>query len=196
MKILICGDSFAADWTVKYPGQGWPNLLAEDYAVTNLAQAGCSEYKIYQQLLSSNLNSFDCIIVSHTSPYRIYVSCHPVHKNDLLHKNSDLIYNDIKFHAQTNKDLDVIVKFYEQYFDLDYAKFVHDCIIEKIIIHLAQFTGKIIHITNLPDTQLPADTAHSKSINFNTIFQTHAGLLNHYNEIGNQTIYQAIKREL
>ena len=29
MNILICGDSFAADWTVKYAGQGWPNLLAQ-----------------------------------------------------------------------------------------------------------------------------------------------------------------------
>ena len=50
MKILICGDSFAADWTVKYPGQGWPNMLAEIHEVTNLAQAGCSEYKILKQL--------------------------------------------------------------------------------------------------------------------------------------------------
>ena len=48
-NILIIGDSFAADWTVKYPTVvGWPNLLAKNYNVVNLAQAGAGEYKIYQ----------------------------------------------------------------------------------------------------------------------------------------------------
>ena len=61
MKILILGDSFATDWTSKYPqGKGWPNLLAEKFDVTNLAQAGISEYKILKQIKSvSNLEKFD-----------------------------------------------------------------------------------------------------------------------------------------
>ena len=54
MKILICGDSFAADWTIKYPGQGWPNMLSQQYEIVNLAQAGCSEYKILKQLEFTN----------------------------------------------------------------------------------------------------------------------------------------------
>jgi hypothetical protein len=58
-KLLICGDSFAADWTVKVKEKGWVNLLAQDYKVTNLAQAGCSEYKILKQLQSVNLDKFD-----------------------------------------------------------------------------------------------------------------------------------------
>ena len=64
MKILICGDSFAADWTIKYPDKkGWPNLLAEHHNVINLAQAGCGEYKILLQLLSVDFTQFDQIIV-------------------------------------------------------------------------------------------------------------------------------------
>ena len=56
MHLLIIGDSFAADWSVKYADKkGWPNFLAEKYSVTNLAQAGCSEYKIKKQLDSVNL---------------------------------------------------------------------------------------------------------------------------------------------
>ena len=102
MKVLICGDSFAADWTVKYTGKGWPNLIAENYTVTNLAQAGCSEYKIYLQLASANLDQYDAIIVSHTSPNRLPVEVHPVHSNDPLHKNSDLIYTDLKGHIDTH----------------------------------------------------------------------------------------------
>ena len=58
-KLLICGDSFAADWQVKYPqGQGWCNLITQYYHVTNVAQAGCSEYRIYQQFLSYNQDFF------------------------------------------------------------------------------------------------------------------------------------------
>ena len=43
MKLLILGDSWQADWNVKhntYPG--WPNLLANEFDVTNIAQAGVS----------------------------------------------------------------------------------------------------------------------------------------------------------
>ena len=49
-NILICGDSFAADWTKKYNGNGWVNMLCNDFNITNVAEAGVSEYKIYQQL--------------------------------------------------------------------------------------------------------------------------------------------------
>ena len=45
MKLLVAGDSFVAEW----PGdEGWVKLLANDYDVTNVAQAGVSEYKIPQ----------------------------------------------------------------------------------------------------------------------------------------------------
>ena len=66
MKILIVGDSFAADWAIKYKSiSGWPNLLAEKFEVVNLAQAGVSEYKIYQQVLSvTNIKEFDLNIHS------------------------------------------------------------------------------------------------------------------------------------
>ena len=61
-KILICGDSFSSDWSPEYPDcQGWPNLLAKDYKVTNLSQAGCSEYRIYKQIKSKNLDNFDFV---------------------------------------------------------------------------------------------------------------------------------------
>ena len=47
MKILVAGDSFAAEW----PGDdGWVKLLAQSHEVTNVAQAGCGEYKIFKQI--------------------------------------------------------------------------------------------------------------------------------------------------
>ena len=61
MNVLIAGDSFAAEW----PGtNGWVKLLARDYDVTNVAQAGVSEYKILQQIQTANLDEYDLIIVT------------------------------------------------------------------------------------------------------------------------------------
>ena len=71
-KILIIGDSFACVWPNEVTG--WPTQLAQQYDVTNLAQAGVSEYKILKQLLNFEKENpwwqhdFNCVIVSHTSP--------------------------------------------------------------------------------------------------------------------------------
>lgn len=190
MKILICGDSFSADWTVKYPGIGWPNMLANDYQVTNLSQAGCGEYKIYLQLLSVDLTQFDKIIVSHTSPNRIYIKDHPVHAGDPLHKDSDLIYTDLKDHAKRTKSLQPIIDFYENYFEIGYAEFVHSLICEKIKEHLSSFNGKILHIANLNWENL---YQFDDMLHFEYLFKTNRGLMNHFNDKGNAVIYNKIK---
>jgi hypothetical protein len=191
--LLICGDSFAADWTVKYPGWGWPNKLAECFDVTNLAQPGCGQYKIYQQLLSVDINKFSTILVSHTSPNRIYVRTHPVHHNDVLHKNSDLIYTDILEHAKNDKSLSSIVDYYENYFDLEYAKFVHSMTCEKIQNLLTTATGKILHVAHSP-----WDNLHQfdNMINFEWVFKKHNGFMNHYTDRGNKIIYDLIVEKI
>jgi hypothetical protein len=102
MKVLVVGDSFAADWSVKHKNCiGWPNLLTQHHQVTNLAQAGVSQFRIYQQLCSVDLEQFDCIIITHTSPQRVVTKRHPVHANDALHKHADLIFSDIEHHKHT-----------------------------------------------------------------------------------------------
>lgn len=188
-NILICGDSFAADWTAKYAGTGWPNMLAKNYAVTNLAQAGCSEYKIYLQLLNADVSKYDAIIVSHTSPNRIYVKQHPVHHNDVLHKHSDLLYADIAEHVKQNKSLISILDFYEKYFDLEYATFVHNLMCKEIEQHLKQFNVPVLHITNIDWNGL---YKFNNSIDFNWLFQKHRGLINHYDDEGNKIIYETV----
>ena len=32
-KLLIAGDSFAANWRIKYNGAGWVNLLENDFVI-------------------------------------------------------------------------------------------------------------------------------------------------------------------
>ncbi len=188
-KLLICGDSFAADWTVKYEGKGWPNLLSDYFEITNLAQAGCSEYKIYKQLTSVDLTKYDRIILSHTSPYRIPIETHPVHYKDKLHKNSDLIYNDIKEHSKKNNKLISIVEFFENYFDVEYAIFTHTLLCEKIDTLLRHVSDKVLHVTNIDWTDL---YEFQPMLNFEFLFDSNRGLLNHYNQEGNNIVFKTI----
>jgi hypothetical protein len=190
MKILICGDSFSADWTVKYQGRGWPNLLAEQHDVVNIAQAGCSQYRIYQQILSQDLDQYDAVLISHTSPNRIYVKQHPVHHDDPLHCNADLIYTDIREHAKTRPELDCIVEFYTRYFDLDYAAFTHNLICEKIQQVLEPFPGRVIHSTNLPRDGL---YVWPDMVYFTDLMDPrYKGAMNHYNDTANRMVFDRI----
>jgi hypothetical protein len=196
MKVLIAGDSFSADWTVKYKshGLGWPNMLAQDFDVTNIAQAGSSIYRTYLQLTGLDIHNFDTIIITHTSPNRIYVKEHPVHKNDSLHKDADLIHTDIKYHAKENKDLQVIVDYFEKYYDLDYACFVYNLIEEKIDRLLDEHQGRVIHMTNLPR---PGLYKFKNMLDFTFLMgKRYHGIMNHYNQQANEIVYNTVKQEL
>jgi lysophospholipase L1-like esterase len=187
-KILILGDSFSADWTVKYPDQiGWPNMLSKDFDVVNCSQAGVSEYKIWKQLLSQELKQYSHIIISHTSPYRIPVETNPLHKNDILHSACDFIYEDVK--ESNDPNLNVVIEYFEKYFDMEYARFVHQLIIDKEISYLQSFSENILHLNRFTETDLSVKNV----INFNTLFKKHRGLINHFTIKGNKQMYQDIK---
>lgn len=186
MKILIAGDSFAADWTVKHKGHvGWSNLLAQEHSVTNLAQAGCSEYRIYKQLVSQTLSNFDLIIVSHTSPYRLYVAEHPLHSENQLHKDSDVIYSDIKGRVP------VLEEYFENYFDLEYARFVHTAtgkeIKELLNGHLS------LHLQHV-EGNMPCDFEHT--LDLSKEWKKYRGLINHYSDEGNSVIYNTVSNRV
>jgi len=182
MNILICGDSFAANYNaagvLEYPG--WPQILSKNHNITNLAQAGCSQYKIYLQIQKAQLSTFDRVIIFHTSPYRIYIKDHPYLKNTQLHYASDLIYNDIE-NQSPFEDQQLLVKFFKKYFDLEHAEFIHQLIYEKIVAIMS--TVPTFHAgINLPNLTL--DTSN--------IFKKHRGNVNHFDKVGNQIIAQNI----
>jgi hypothetical protein len=181
-KILISGDSFAADWTKKYDGQGWVNMLENDYDVTNIAQAGVSEYKIYKQIKNINYYDYDEIIISHTSAYRIPVEVHPIHSKDILHYNCDFIYSDIKEH-KNNTEIKCVVDLYEKYFHIDYALFIHDLIVKEI----NELCPNAINITFF-------NSFNKNAIQLEDIFLENKGTMNHLNEKGNKIIYNKIKK--
>lgn len=182
-KLLIVGDSFAADWTVKYSGYGWVNKLTEDFEVKNIAEAGVSEYKIYKQLLNQNLLDYDYIIVSHTSAYRIPIEEHPIHKGDALHKNCDLIFSDVQEHTD-NYIMKTAYDFYGHIFFPEYFIFINSLIYKEIKL----LSDNMIHITFF-DSFYENDV-----IKLENIFLENKGTINHMNDNGNNIIYNKIKK--
>jgi hypothetical protein len=197
MKILLCGDSFAADWTKKSAdAKGWPNLLAARYNVTNLAQAAVSEYKIWNQVKSADLSKFDTIIISHASPNRIHCVNHPVHADNPLHKDSDLIYTDVLAHRD-NSDADLAVKFFERYFELDYYQDIAELICKDILNILGEYAHlNQIHLVNINKKPLYNFLPY---IDINPIFTKHrgpSGSENHLTDQGNQLVLDLLEKQL
>lgn len=185
MKILIAGDSFAAKWT---ESGGWPELLAKEHTVTNVAQAGVSEYKILKQIESVNIEDFDRIIVSHTSPSRVHTKEHPLHKEG-LHANCDLIYNDIADRlVWLNPSLRTAQDWFKYHYDDSYQKDIYILIRKEIRRYLSG--SKYISITHLPiSTELALE---HNNISFGTVWQQHKGKINHYTEQGNKIIFKQL----
>jgi len=195
MKILICGDSFAADYTVKYTDKGWVNYLAEKHCVLNLAQAGCGIYKIYKQLYSQieNLKTYDRVIISHTSPYRIHVESHPLYNNDLLHKECDFIYEDLVCKKEKYTEITCVVDYFEKYFSLEHAKFTHFLTCEKIENIIDTNGINCLHIAHTDWTGL---YNFKNMLNFHHYFKKYRGNINHYNAKGNEKIFKSVSERL
>lgn len=176
-NILICGDSFASDWTVKNNRPGWVNFLQN----TDIkAQAGVGEYKILKQIQSSDLELYTHIIISHTSPYRIHTLTNPLHTDDVLHYACDFIYEDVK-----NRLVDV-EKFFTEYFDFEYSLYVH----KKICKDIDEITSKYntIHINHIDWTDL---YKFKDQIDFSKIKKT-INKSNHYSDKQNKIVYNKI----
>lgn len=195
MNILIAGDSFAADWTVKYKNhKGWPNLLSDLYEVTNVAQAGVSEYKIYQQIIKiPDIQIYDVVIVSHTSPYRAVTRRHPLHYKDVLHKDSDLLLNDIEFHARSikgwlNASLRAADSYLKYHYDIEYHETVYRLFRKEIDLRLLGLPTVVVN--NFP--WQPSDTVSRYTVDCIEIQKTHPGLINHLSNKGNQIVFDMV----
>lgn len=191
-NVLIIGDSFASDWSPKYNTYpGWPNLLANKHNVTNVAQAGVSEYKIYKQLLSiKNLEKFDVVIVSHTSPYRIYTKQHPIHKDDILHNSADLMINDLSYHASKLKNMFNLslrcgLDFFKYHCDESYLETVYELFREKINSGLKN--KSVIVISHLK--HLEPFITEEVVLNYSDLHKTSPGMSNHMSAEANQVVY-------
>jgi hypothetical protein len=189
VNILVAGDSFAAKW----PGtsSGWPDLLSKKFSVTNIAQAGVSEYKILKQLESVDLNNFDLVIVCHTSVSRVHTAKHPIHTS-ILHKDCDLIIADIESKFNWfNPSLRSAVNWFRYHYDDVYQKDIYQLIrsqINSIIgipyISIDHFEESVI--LGMEDIRL----------NFSNYWPSVRGDVNHYNQQGNIHVYNHISKTI
>ena len=186
MKILIAGDSFATVWPNSQ--LGWPTLLAKKYHVVNLAQAGIGEYKILKQIESQEINNFDLVIVSHTSPSRLHTNNHPVHKEG-FHKNCDLILNDlINRSSFRNPSLKAAQEYFKYHYDDQYQIDIYNLIRRqiKLLITVPYISMSHIDIVN----QLAVETNH---IDFSRLWSKERGSINHYTIEGNSKIFETLE---
>lgn len=188
-KLFIFGDSFAAKRNSIDQNLGWPELLTNDYTVTNFAECGVGEYKILKQIESVDLQQADKILISHTSPFRVYVKDHPIHNTSSTHNNCDIIFSDIE---QLEDDFSRSCKLYFKYiFDEQYAIDIHNLICEKI--HAVTQQLSVLHITHFDYSTLYNFTP---MLNFYEHWQKNKGSVNHYSLKGNQYVYDQIKGNL
>ena len=189
------GDSWAADWSSKYTEyQGWPNILAEQLTVTNIAQAGVSQYSILKQLQNTTPADYDAVIISITSPYRLYTPKHPVHTEG-LHENSDLIYTDLEYHLTEqpdNKRIQSAIGFYKHHFDTEHAEYMHQLLVEDTL-----------KMCDPETTIVTSNIAHNEQyvkqhqyVDGYPVWQTYPGRINHLSAEGNDIFASNIRRLL
>ena len=186
MKILIAGDSFATVWPDSQ--LGWPTLLAKKYSVVNLAQAGIGEYKILKQIQSQEINNFDLVIVSHTSPSRLHTNNHPVHKEG-FHKNCDLILNDlVNRSAFRNPSLKAAQEYFKYHYDDEYQIEIYNLIRKQIneLITIPYISMSHVDIVNT----LSIEANH---LDFSKLWSKERGSMNHYTVEGNFKIFETLE---
>lgn len=193
MKVLILGDSWAADWS-QYHSEylGWPNILAEQYDVTNIAQAGVSQYSILKQFDTVDLRDYDHTIISITSPYRLYTRQHPHHKTG-LHRNADLIYADCEYHAGEYPDNESLVtarNYFKYHFDTEYAEQLHHHWVDRCLNRL-EFHNTTV-TSNIADNSDYVG-AHTY-LDGHPVWHTYPGKINHMSAEGNEVFARNIEQ--
>jgi len=190
--IALLGDSFAAEYNADTPG--WVDILAEEYSVNNVAQAGVGEYKILRQLKdleSTNPNwkkLYNCVIVAHTSPFRVHTSKHPLHKKG-LHKDCDLIYSDLKNRFDWfNESLATAKNWFVHHWDDDYQLGTYKLVREEI----KRIIGDVPYLA-IDHFGLSANiSTETNKLDFSDFWLLNRGNVNHYTVEANQTVAKAV----
>jgi hypothetical protein len=176
MKIFVFGDSFAAN------ENGWVKTIPGD--ITNFAENGIGEYKIYKKIMT-NLN-FDKAIVCHTSPWRVHARRHPIHCKDPNRSNNDFLLNDVEHYSKLNNEMSLVNSYLMKYYDPDYQLDIYKLLVKEIM-NLKDTINITFH--NREDTDLI-------QTNFNDIWKTHPGEINHMSAEGNEIISKKVQELL
>lgn len=187
MKILIAGDSFATHSRSMHDNMGWPMQIAQTHEVTNVAQAGVSEYKIIKQLHAQNLNAYDAIIVVHTSPNRVHVKQHPLHADSQTHYACDLIYQDLEASESDDPVVHAGLEYFRHVFDPEYYLDIY-CMMLSTCNHMTKHRPTL-HVSFF-DNRVATPFEHFNCL-YN-VYRKHPGSVNHLNRTGNTAAYRII----
>lgn len=191
MNLLIAGDSFGAQWPKKNNNIGWPSLLVKDFNVVNVSQAGVGEYKILKQLESVDLNKFDAVVVNHTSPGRVHTRQHPIHSSG-LHKDCDLLYNDIDRPFDLfNRALRSAKSWFQYHYDDQYQIDIYTMLRQEIN---RKIDRPYLAVSHMP---ISSDLSFEKNhLDLSGVWARHRGDVNHYDKEGNHLVAMSIENEL
>lgn len=181
-NVFIVGDSFAA-----HDPRGWTCQLGQEFAITNLASNGSSQYRLLKTVIDTDLDPFDSVVVVHTSPNRIYIEQNPYYKNSGTHANCDLIYEDIRSRLP-DKFATHVTWWFENVFDLKQAHDMHELLCERIIqlvSHKPAIHMSFFEIGHIPGIEILHGT-----------WQQNTGKTNHMNETGNRLVAEFVKNQL
>jgi len=176
MKVYIFGDSFAANPI------GWASHL--DGNISNFAENGIGEYKIYKSVKKS-LN-FDKAVICHSSPWRVHTRTHPVHKNNPTRYNNDFMLNDVAYHSKINKDMKLVNEYLKNYYDPEYQEDTYSLFVNELMQ-----IPNTIHITFHEQSDTKQITH-----NYNKIYKKYPGDINHMSLDGNRIIAEKIQKLL
>jgi hypothetical protein len=144
----------------------------------------------------TDLEKYNVVLIAHTSPSRVHTRKHPIHSNDSLHKNADLIYADIEYHGNKitnifNASLNSGVGYYKFHYDAEYYTTIYDLIRAEIYRLL---TGK--KAITLINFDLPKDGHDTAKVDLRDIIKKYPGKINHLSITGNELVYKRILNEL
>lgn len=188
-KILICGDSFTTDFGIS---ESWVTRLAQVHQVDNLSRAGISEYKILKQLESKQelLGHYDLILVSHTSPNRVHIDEHSIHKHSKTHHQSDLLFSDVEYHLAQNPT-DPVLNAAHGYFLHIFDPVYYDDLYQLMQMRIKEILQpyNAIHLTNFG---MPNTTEFEQYIDIPKLLSLDTGNINHYTYDGNNRIFKLV----
>jgi hypothetical protein len=188
LNLGLFGDSFGYQ-TDNNPYPSWVDLLLQHYNIKNYCRCGISEYKILQQLKQADLDQFDQIIITHTSPTRVYVPYNPLHADDPVYNTCDIIYTDST--SQSGEFSQACKLYFKHIFDTDYAIDIHNMICREI--DQISTNHNVLHITHFDYENC---YKFSGLVNFYNHWVNHRGIVNHYTCNGNEYVYQQILQKI
>lgn len=189
MKLLLCGDSFSYDHTIEHT---WPTRLSKIHTIDNLSQCGCGEYKIKLQLASCDLESYDGVLIFHTSPNRVYYNQLNIMHADNFHQQSDLLFTDVEHHRRTNKLAQIAYDYFVNIFDSDYYSYIHNLICTDIDRTTKQYN--VYHFTAFDYTRLYQ--FNNKLVDLYNVWNHHQGNINHLSQTGHDEFFKKISNTI